>query len=300
MSVATRAPTAHLAEPSGTAAIEADFVGEIRTRSKRIRGLVRRTVGYQNDALSLKQDAQLASEREYFPTTSRVQGFSDWFDQVLRDELFETISISAARAGEHWSSEYVRRAYLAAWQQAGGRLRAEGFGAPQMAVEAIIQLPVPKQQLRDLYQRTYSNLSGVSKEMAQAVREELTQGLAEGINPKEMANRLTDEVRKLERSRLETIARTEVINSHTEATLDRYERAGAGTVMHGEWADADDSRVCPICSFLDGNEYAIGEFRTGTFTFEPGDDDPDYLAGTYPIRPPAHPNCRCSILPVIT
>jgi SPP1 gp7 family putative phage head morphogenesis protein len=300
MSATSPSRTAHLAQPSGTEAIEEDFLRAVNRRARTVRGLVRRTVGYENDALGLRQDARLAEDREHFPTSSRIRGFSEWFQTVLRDELLEPLSFDKVADGDHWSSEFIRRAYLSAWEQAGGQLRSEGFGAEVMGVEAVIQLPASRRQLRRLYQRTYRNLRGISTDMAETIRRELTRGLAAGENPRKMARRLNKEIGDVTRTRLETLARTEVIHSHTTATLDRFERAGAETVQHGEWADADDSRVCPICSFLDGNEYSISEFRTETFEFEPSEGEPDHLAGTYPLAPPAHPNCRCTILPVIS
>lgn len=293
--------TAHLEQPSGTEGIEEEFVRAVNRRSRRVRGLARRTVGYQNDALRLRNDAQLAEERERFPQTSRsavIQAFAEWYRNVLRDELLEPTPAEDVRTGDHWTGEFLRRGYVAAWEQATGRLRSTGSSVE--SVDAVIQLPTPRRQLRQLYTRAYENLETITNDAAQTVRQELTRGLAAGENPRKMARRLNKELEDVTRSRLETLARTEVINSHTEATLDRFERAGADTVRHGEWADADDSKVCPICSYLDGEEYAIPEFRNGTFEFEPSGDDPDHLAGTYPISPPTHPNCRCSILPVIS
>jgi len=41
------------------------------------------------------------------------------------------------------------------------------------------------------------------------------------------------------------------------------------------------------------------EIETATFSFEPSESDPDSLAGEYAVRPPTHPNCRCTLLPVI-
>lgn len=299
------AATAHaaaLAQPSGTEAIEEDFLAAVERRARTVRGLVRRTVGYENDALGLT-DASLADEREDFETSSRsglVRRFAAWFREALRDELLEPTRLDAVADGDHWTSEYIRRAYLTSWAQAGGRLRADGAGVEKIEPEAAIQLPVAKRQLRQLYRRTYENLEDISDAMAQTVREELTRGLARGENPRQMASRLNGEIEDLTNTRLRTLARTETINSHTTATLDRYDRAGVDTVRHGEFTDADDERVCPICSALDGEEYPISEFRSGTFTFEPSDDDPGYLAGEYRLAPPTHPNCRCSILPVLT
>jgi len=273
-------------------------------RIDRVRGIVRTTVGYENDALGLtaRDQAQLAEPRETFPRQDReglIREFGEWFRGVVRDELLDPMSSDSVRAGDHWTAEFIRRAYLKAWQQATGRLQQQGVGTDTRDAEAIIQLPVARRQLRQLYLRTYENLDGITEDMATTVRQELAGGLDAGENPRQMATRLSDEIEAVTNSRLRTLARTEVIHSHTEATLDRYERAGADTVRHGEWADADDSRVCPICSSLDGEEHSISKFRTGTFSFEPSGDEPDHLAGEYRLAPPAHPNCRCTILPVI-
>ena len=294
-----------LEQPSGTEDIEERFLGAVADRSERVRELVAATVA-ENDALHLQERQEtgtLADPEENFPRVSPgelVERFTEWFQGVLEDALLEPLPMDEVEAGEHWTGEFLRSGYLRAWQQATGRLQQEGADVATDSIEAVIQLPVPQRQLRDLYRRAYSNLEDITSSMAQTVREELTEGLAAGENPREMARRLNDELEDITHRRLRTLARTEVINSHTTATLDRYERAGADTVQHGEWADADDDDVCPICSALDGREYSIDEMRSGTFEFEPGPDQPDYLGGVYPIRPPAHPNCRCTILPVIT
>jgi SPP1 gp7 family putative phage head morphogenesis protein len=115
-----------------------------------------------------------------------------------------------------------------------------------------------------------------------------------------MARRLTDEISTIQRTRAEVLARSEIINSFSEATLSRYEQAGIdGVTVSGEFATADDDRVCPICEALEGTEYGTEEMRTSTFDFTPSDSEPDHLSGTYPVKPPVHPVCRCAILPLV-
>jgi SPP1 gp7 family putative phage head morphogenesis protein len=45
-----------------------------------------------------------------------------------------------------------------------------------------------------------------------------------------------------------------------------------------EWRTAEDDRVCAICGPRNGERYAL--------------DDA-------PMQPPAHPSCRCWIVPVV-
>jgi SPP1 gp7 family putative phage head morphogenesis protein len=115
-----------------------------------------------------------------------------------------------------------------------------------------------------------------------------------------MARRLTKEVRTIQHTQAEVLARTEVLHSYNTSALDRYERAGVGGVsVSGEFTTADDDRVCPLCDSIEGATYGVDEMRKATFTFEPGDDAPNHLAGEYPVRPPIHVQCRCTVLPVV-
>jgi SPP1 gp7 family putative phage head morphogenesis protein len=160
-------------------------------------------------------------------------------------------------------------------------------------------MPGPRQTLREVYLRTYENLQSIEEDMITTVRETLLQGLRDGINPKAMARELTNEIESVQRSRIETLARTETISAYTQSTIDRYREAGVDAVSQSEFADADDARVCPICAALDGRITPMTAIDEATFEFEPSEKEPDSLAGEYAVRPPTHPNCRCTLLPVI-
>jgi len=295
-----RQHTAHLGDATNTEPIRKRFLRAVRQHFRKVRGLIREIVGYDEDRLHLKQDATLtdADDIERFTTDEgKTRAFIKWLREQLDGGILETIERKRVKNGEHASATYVRASYKQGWENATQRLRNAGVSAE--AVEDIFNLGVPRRQLKKLYTRTYENLQSVNEDTADAVRDVLTEGLAEGINPRDMATRLTDEVETIQKTRAEVIARSETINSYSESTVDRYERAGIDKVQHGEWTDSNDSRVCPICSQLDGREIPMSEIRTATFTFEPSDDEPDSLAGEYRLMPPAHPNGRCALLPII-
>jgi SPP1 gp7 family putative phage head morphogenesis protein len=294
---------AELDDPTNTQDLRERFLREIRRRFKRLRGRIRAAAGYEDDVFHLAQDARLADadDVERFPTDGgKIRAFLKWLRERLDGDVLEPSTRREVRNGEHWSATYIRAAYVKGWEQA--RERLQNAGVATESVDDVFRLGVPTEQLRRLYTRTYENLESVTSAAAPVVRETLTEGLAEGVNPKEMARRLTETVRGLERTRAEVLARTEVINSYAEATLDRYERAGVeGATVSGEFATADDARVCPICAAIEGAEFATDAMRTETFEFDPA-TDPDAVpsdGGTYPVKPPVHPNCRCAILPVI-
>jgi SPP1 gp7 family putative phage head morphogenesis protein len=94
-------------------------------------------------------------------------------------------------------------------------------------------------------------------------------------------------VEQLETSLLDTVAsvtraltltQTEITWSMAEGMLGWYFGAGVRTVG---WLTAEDDRVCPRCA---GNE-AEGWIPSGD----------DFPSGD--TQPPAHPNCRCALMP---
>lgn len=288
-------------DPTNTDGIRDRFIREVRRRFRRLRGRIREAVGYEDDIFHLSESSRLADadDVERFPTDAgKTRAFIKWLRGKLTDDILEPATRGEVEDGEHWSATYIRSAYSRGWENAMERLQEAGVSTAGIDRD-IFDLGVPRRQLRRLYTRAYDNLKNIAEGDLQPIRETLTQGLAEGWNPRKMADKLTDEVRSLQATRAEVLARTETIFSYSEATVSRYERAGVNTVQHGEWRDADDSRVCPICERLDGREIPISDIRDATFTFEPGPDEPDHLAGEYPLMPPAHPSGRCTLLPVI-
>ncbi|AFH22665.1 putative phage head assembly protein [environmental Halophage eHP-32] len=296
---------AHLRElstdPTNTTEIRRNFLKAVQRRFRDLRGAVRKLAGYEEDRFHLKQNSRLADadDIERFSTDQgKIRAFRKWLREYLDGNVLEAIPRRQVRNGEHWSATYIRAAYRRGWENARQRLQNAGLSTEE--VDEIFNLGVPQSQLKRLYTRTYENLQTVAEEAAPVVADVLSEGLAEGINPRDMADRLVDEIETIQKTRAEVLARTEVINSYADATLDRYDRADVGGVsVSGEFATADDQRVCPICEAIEGTVYATNEMREATFTYEADDNEADSLGGEYPVKPPVHPQCRCAILPSI-
>lgn len=82
------------------------------------------------------------------------------------------------------------------------------------------------------------------------------------------------------RQRAELIASTEVTRSYAEANRQAYQQSGVAAQV--EWRTAADERVCPVCGPLDGTRAPTTGSGFGTVGY-----------------PPAHPRCRCWIVPVV-
>jgi SPP1 gp7 family putative phage head morphogenesis protein len=109
------------------------------------------------------------------------------------------------------------------------------------------------------------------------LQEELNEGLlncvVSGKTTKELKDRLQERF-DVSFSRADSIVRTEMAHIQTQAAQQRYKDAGIQYVQ--VWADYDERR-CETCGALHEKLYPIG--------------------AQMPI--PAHPKCRCTIIPVV-
>lgn len=140
----------------------------------------------------------------------------------------------------------------------------------------------------DLSQATasaYLRIEGLAfiKDVNDYTIERLKKVLAEGLEKEEGIPDLKKRVEQVfdvaKGSRSEMIARTEVLRSTNFATEEAFKQS---EVVEGkEWLTAKDERVDDECADLDGDTAELGD---------------DFKGVGFP---PLHPNCRCTILPVL-
>jgi len=180
---------------------------------------------------------------------------------------------------------YVRTAYERGIEKANSELDVD------QPLDFIFEQPVHQDSLKLLYTRNYRLLDGISKDTEKEIGRILSNGFANGWNPSKMASELTDRVNAVGKNRSTILARTEVINAHSEAMLNRYEQLGVDTVtIEAELHTAGDDRVCQICKALEGEVVSLDDARNKVFTVDGRD---------VTLKPPIHPQCRCTLLPVI-
>lgn len=109
--------------------------------------------------------------------------------------------------------------------------------------------------------------------LAETLNEELIHCVATGKKTTQLKNILQERF-GVSYSRADTLVRTEIAHIQAEAAKKRYEDAG---VLEVEVWATEDERTCEHCGELHKKRFPI--------------------AAQPPI--PAHPNCRCNILPVL-
>lgn len=253
-----------------------EFAPAMTKRLRFLKGLVRKTVGYEFDALRLsgRSSATAARPQRQFTFTSNAEAkdeFLSWLNQAINDEVLEVIERTRIRDGEHYTARYVRSAYQRGIEGANQRLKDAGIEIGDVSLDATLRRPIHLKTLETIYTRTYDNLENITEDMQTGIRRQLTEGLEAGWNPRKMASKLTNEVDDIGITRAETLSRTEVSNAYNTASARRYQQSGVDQVQ------ILVSDPCPICQALKANDPYPADEAAGLL--------------------PAHPNCVCSIAP---
>jgi len=289
-------------DPTRTITLRRRWSQDMAGRFIRVRAAVREAV-VDNDVLGLtdsrlpinvvsrNQQLEIPGFKAYdFPRASeKVDAFMSWLREMANKEIMGEAAWEAGRrtgerrllrsADQRWTDVYVRTAYQRGIAHGRRELNKVGIPVPakDQDIRAAFNQPFHAERVGLLYSRVFTDLRGVTDAMAQQMSRVLAQGLAEGINPRQMARNLSGRVDKIGITRARTIARTETIRAQAEAAINEYEAAGIDQIdLKVEWATAGFN-VCPICIRLAGRgPYTTREIR-GMI--------------------PAHPNCRCAPIP---
>jgi SPP1 gp7 family putative phage head morphogenesis protein len=276
-----------LQDPSRTAGISRSYIADLKRRWQRIEKLIWETV-VVNDALQLdrlQQPTAAATAGTAFEFSTNPRGtqaaFQEWLNNAIDDEVLEVVRGPTGQIlrSSDWQNTYVRAAYGRGVEFADAAAERAGIPVADVPLSEVFRAPVHTRTLQNLYARNFSELQGISSTASQRIARALTEGVATGQSPRTIALEMRRQVSTIGRTRSNTMARTEVINAHAEATLNRYSDAGLkGVVGQAEFLTAGDDRVCTLCQDLEAQVFTLEAAR-----------------GVIPV----HANCRCVWLPVL-
>jgi len=253
-------------EPTQTKTIRSQYAQRLRGRWAAIAAAIRTGV-VERDAFGLDVDALAVDppgprDFRFARTDAKVDAFIEWLRTQTDREFLDKFG---------GQNEWIRRAYERGLKAASVELRAAGIATETPKVETLFRLPVHTEQLQRLWTRNFEAMERMTGATADEMRRVLVEGLDEGQGPREIARDLTDRVDAVGRTRANTIARTEVMHSHTAARSKEWDRHGVEQVGLLLAPGA-----CPECQALKAGEPY------------PTDRAPELL--------PRHPNCRCTIM----
>lgn len=187
--------------------------------------------------------------------------------QQLRDEMHQ-----ASQFGDEHTRLQVTQSLQQGAQDAEsllstatGRSIGTWNRLPIEALNELIAATQPGSPISALF-------SALPKQAQTAARRTLLAGLAEGLNPRQIARSLR-RVTEYSAYRAATIARTETLRAYRTAAQETY-RANSDVVHSWMWLASLSVRTCAACLALHGKKFPLkAEFGT-------------------------HPNCRCTQIPV--
>lgn len=270
-------------DPTQTQTIRRSFEADLTRRFTAVRRMITDAV-VKNDVLGIGREfvgdaAPSQGAYAFARGPEKVSLFMGWLRSQQDAEIMSiqpgaTIESASSSA---WTNTYVETSYRRGIRHAVTEMARAGANIEQSWLANAFARPIHADRLGLLYTRTYSDLAGITQAMDTHISRILTEGIANGWGPTRMARDLSDVVDHIGITRARTLARTEVIRAHADATLNSYTEAGIeGVEVESEFATARDSRVCDQCAALEGRVWSIIE-----------------AAGVIPV----HPNCRCAWIP---
>lgn len=219
-----------------------------------------------------------------------IKDFEDTYNRILlaREEGREPTPADLYKLDKYWQSQAQLKAELLKLGNKQIALLSEQFEANWFEIYYSIGIPgsdafntVDKSLVQQMINQIWcadgkswsARIWENTNQLASTLNEELIHCVATGKKPTELKQILQERF-NVSYSNADMLVRTEMAHIQTQAAKKRYEDAG---VQEFEvWADEDERR-CDVCGKLHQKRYPMG--------------------AQVPI--PAHPRCRCTIIPVI-
>jgi SPP1 gp7 family putative phage head morphogenesis protein len=293
-------------DPTRTVSLRNAFVKQMDRRFNELSRIITKAIVDQ-DCFGFKlipttYQMTVPGKQAFAFTTSqqKIQEFMTWLQEQV-DKGILTVS-EYRQLGQaiqqEWTDLYIEDSYKRGIIRARYEMTKAGWNIPSIEASGGVAMvfansPFHLDRVGLLYIRAYNDLKGITDAMSSQISRILAQGMADGDGPRLLARKLvatingdttgtlgiTDTLGRFipAKRRAEMLARTEIIRSHAEATLQEYRNWGVvGVNVQVEWLSAHDDRVCPVCASMDGKIFTLDE-ASGLI--------------------PAHPNCRCCWLP---
>lgn len=125
----------------------------------------------------------------------------------------------------------------------------------------------------------------------------IAQGIANGESVTKIRSNIIDTFAEYSKVQANRVTRTEVLRASNTGAIQAWQESGVVTAK--QWLTAKDDRVDPLCEYMNGTVIPLGKsyFKRGE-TLTVGDQTAKFNYGSVK-EPPLHPNCRCTLLPVL-
>lgn len=155
------------------------------------------------------------------------------------------------------------------------------FGWDKSEKQIDQNIPMNNKAVEFLQDYTFDNIKGMTEEIANDLKAELSRGIINGEGITKLKERVT-KVFNVGNNRASMIARTEVNNAENQGKLLAMKESGMK--MDKQWVAKMDNRTSEICKRLDGQKVGLDE------------NFADNVSGWGGQAPSAHVNCRSTLI----
>lgn len=284
-------------DPSQTSALRNAFARAMRVRFATLRKILIDVI-VEDNVFGLAVNRKPGPGAFRFPRSSdKVSAFMKWLNQQVQDDILQVTQIEqvGSAVDAAWTNLYIQDSYKRGVTRARAQMRGIASTLTETGGIGIAMMnPFHVDRLGLLYTRVFNDLKGITDAMDGQISRVLSQGMADGLNPRTIAKQLvqvitgmgndlaiTDSLGRYipAQRRAEMLARTEIIRAHAEAQLQEFQNWGVeGVSVMAELLTTKDQRTCQRCIKLEKQVMTIEEAR-----------------GIIPV----HTGCRCIWVPFI-
>lgn len=243
-------------DPTQTVVLRERFIKQINGRWQTLRGDIRDTIDH-NDALRLSDGEVDPGEVTYSPgsgTQARTWPFDEptemyrpadfapeddadrleklrgWLKYILAERVVSPTSEDERKAGNHYTGDPIRQAFLKGFKRAGAELRKQRYDTTDRDVLDVLQDRTYRRHLRQLWVDTYTDLVGASQDTLRAISETASSILRQTVSRRFFANEVIREVREVGESHTFALAHARAIEAANRAAVTRYAESGVDRV----------------------------------------------------------------------
>jgi SPP1 gp7 family putative phage head morphogenesis protein len=263
-------------DPTKTLMIRNKASKEIDRRFMSIRKFVRDSIYIGKLVTNVNQRFSLVPIRDYdyLRDNDKIDAFNKDLQEIVNKEILG-IEDGSIKPNNYWLDTYIGDAYDKGARKT--RVIAERgiYNLAKLPNYSPLLNPAHLERAEFLYTRSFNDMKGVTDTMRSQMSRVLSEGMIKGENPKNVARAMIDRVDSIGINRAKLIARTEIVESHNQASIKEAEllQKETGVVINMIWIGAEDARERATHNQRNNNIYTP--------------DDALLLIG--------EPNCRCSV-----
>ena len=244
------------------------------------------------DKTPLNPDGRALRRMERDATERIYTALHKWGRSLFRGVTADTVALITARLDDHEHSKPLRDALIAVLQDVAGAgaefgqkqvervfMGVKAVDPPGVVLGGVDWTAANSDAAQWAIEYGYSLIRGITDTTRAQVAREVRYFIDNSLTINQLRDRLMAG-HLFSRSRAGAIAVTEVTRAYAEGNTAAWK---ASKVVQGkEWMTAYDEAACPLCRPLSGKIVKLNEAFDGRI-----------------MNPPAHPRCRCWVVPVV-